>query len=230
MTKRLVVRIARLKLRGSIEEEVFDESPITVGSVSGNALRLEHPLVSPHQGVVTFTPTAVHYMDHKVATATIVDGVPALPETPVPLQPDTLVQVGPFRFCVELEPVRAHDSEGDSEKMTFEEDVMGVIRAVASVARGAPIDSADTLASFVTRAVKLADIVSAVVVELRARHGRGGMRRFESSPLRNSWDAYEISDYLLDPLAPDTRLAELKRLLMELTQAPLPSPTPEGRA
>src|SRR4051794_33369583 len=102
--KRLVVRIATVDGGGPVEERVFRESPVSIGSGSRNALRLFHPMVAPHQGVLAFTAGSIQYTDYHAATTSLVDGVPVAPGATVGLPTDgAVLAVGPFRCCVDLQ-------------------------------------------------------------------------------------------------------------------------------
>lgn len=232
MTDRLIVRIARPKLGRPVETRIFIESPVSVGSGPNNALRLEHPRVAAYQGVLTFTPTSVQYTDCDATASAVIDGVAVKPGIRNTLRNGTLVQVGPFMICVELAADAGLDAppaavlpaqRPESEALPGGSGVTGVVRqAVESIVGGVPTTSAETLTSFLIRALKLADLVAEAIVELRTRHGRLGSRPFETSPLRIFWDPHEIADYLLDPNAPAVRLTELKRYLIELAQGKPP--------
>jgi hypothetical protein len=74
-------------------------------------------------------------------------------------------------------------------------------------------------------------VVSAVIVKLRADCDLAGQRPFDTSPLRSSWNAYEIAEYLLDTEASENRLVELERYLVELAgRAQVPTSRLIGRA
>jgi hypothetical protein len=98
------------------------------------------------------------------------------------------------------------------------------------LAGGGSRNDSDTLTSFIRRAVKLADEISAAIIELRTRQNPPSLRRFEASVLRTSWDKYELADYLLDPGAPDISLVEVRRYLIELAQNQVPRFAGEGSA
>jgi hypothetical protein len=235
MTTRLIVRIVRRNTLAAVETRTFSDSLVSVGSSTTSSLRLEHPLVSPNQGVFMFTPTLVQYMDCSSETNATADGSPIEPGVPLPLREDTLIQIGPFALCAELQVEgvtgRTREPAIEGETMTFAEDTMGVVRAVALASRDLPANDIDTLKSFVSQAVRLVDAFSAFVVRQRSRPGQVGMRSFDTSPLRNSWDSREISDYLLDMDAADSRLAELERYLVELAgQCRFPLSTTVGQA
>jgi hypothetical protein len=120
-------------------------------------------------------------------------------------------------------------AEGDIDEQDLGRGVAGVVRT--QVARSSSVSDNETLASFVRRAVKLADEVAAAIIELRSRQNCTRLRPFETELLRRSWDRYEIADYLLDPSAPDTTLAEMKRYIVELARTQLSTfHAGEGRA
>jgi pSer/pThr/pTyr-binding forkhead associated (FHA) protein len=95
----VIVRIVHPNGR-PIESRVFSSSPISVGRSATSVLRLEDPRVSPQQGVLAFTSEAIQYLDYGSAIKATVDGVPLTPGIPVRLQDSSVVQIGPYRFCV----------------------------------------------------------------------------------------------------------------------------------
>ena len=238
MITQLVVRIAHPHV-GRIETRVFTQSPVSVGSDPSNVLRLEHSTVSGRQGEIKFTSTSVQYVEYGASMRGKVGGVQVEPATSVRLDPDTLIQIGPYRLCAEL-PESCGRNQAPSRKQprSLEDDGstgldelgMGAAPMVlSSVGRSAA--TGDTLTSFVYRALRLADVVSAVVVKLRAGCGLTGQRPFDTSPLHISWNAHEIADYLLDTDASESRLAELEKYLLELAaRAQLPLSAGVGRA
>lgn len=234
MTTQLLVRIAHPHV-GRIETRVFTGSPVTIGRSRSNVLRLDHGDVPNRQGEIRFTSTLVEYVGADDAPGAIIGGVPVAARASVLLASDTLIQIGPYRLCADIEMLsdRSADPERADELAATDEFATGGIAPskmfLATAARRT--GGTDTLTSFVYRALKLADVVSAVVVKLRAGCGTAGQRPFDTSPLRSSWNAHEIADYLLDTDASENRLNELERYLVELAvRAQFPVSPDIGRA
>jgi hypothetical protein len=207
MTTRLVVNIARPIPGKSIETRVFAGAPVSVGSSAASLLRLQHPSIAPERGVLIFTAATVHYIDYAAGTSAVVDGLALTPGIPFALRPDSLIEIGPFRFCAEvvaapgalpLHELPGHSTESETPvaRQVTNDGFDPIVCAACGMTTNA---NTAALRSFLTHAMKLADIISAVVIELRARQARTGLRSFETSLLRTSWDHHEISSYLLGP-------------------------------
>lgn len=234
MTTQLLVRIAHPHI-GRIETRVFTESPVTIGKSATNVLRLEHSNVPDRQGEIRFTSTLVEYVGADDAPGVIIAGVRLASRASLLLGSDTLVQIGPFRLCAEVETLSEGAAELDGADRSPAAGALGMDgitpAKVFLTAVGRSAGGPDTLTSFVYRALKLADIVSAVIVKLRAGCGIGGLQPFDTSPLRSSWGAHEIADYLLDTDASENRLNELEKYLVELAaRAQFPVSPGVGRA
>lgn len=222
-TSRLIVKLIRPDSPEAVETQVFSNSPVFVGASAASSIRLKDPLISAHQGVFIFTRERVRYVDYSTKTSAIVDDVFAAPGESFPVHKDTLLWIGPFALRVEVESAAAAPAvrtpavaNENSEVIALEQEAMETIRTVTRIARRL-LASNDSLAYFLARAVKLADVVSAVIVRARAAGTNTAKFPFDTSPLRTSWDAHEISAYLLDTNASTSRLAELERYLVELT-------------
>ncbi len=234
MATQLVVRIAPPGA-GGIETRTFTRSPVSVGSAESNLLRLDHPSVAAHQGAFSFSSSRVIYEERAGGTGARVGELqPQLGER-VSVNEETLVQIGRFRLCAEVVAERdvaiCHDPRsGSAAPSAFEWKMPAIVGALASHSGGA-LPTLESLTSFVYRALRLADVVSAVIVRLRAGCGIAAQRPFDCSPLRSSWNAYEIAEYLLDTDAPENRLVVLERYLVELAErAQVPRSAPVGQA
>jgi predicted component of type VI protein secretion system len=211
---RLTVRLAGEHSR-PIESRAFSTSPVSVGSGPNSILRLDDRTVSPCQGVLAFTPNVVRYVDCGSPTRSSIDGVLLTAGIPVRLEEASLVEIGRYRFCVELNRY----ASPPPEMAVNTAELPSVLFSGIGTVRAASLDDANALRSFLERSLKIHDAVSGAIVELRERQLRLGVRSFETSLLGRSWDLHEITDYLLDPsTSAEARAVEIGRYLIDLAQ------------
>jgi pSer/pThr/pTyr-binding forkhead associated (FHA) protein len=110
----LAVTVRNL-LAGTLTEEWFSRSPVTVGRREESELQLEADSVSGRHGAFLFGPSSpLQFIDFNSTNGTVVDGVRIQPNVPGTLHEHSVVGIAPFLLIVrtEMAPARADDFEG----------------------------------------------------------------------------------------------------------------------
>ena len=116
-----LVVTARDLLAGTVTEEWFSRSPVTVGRRDECELRLNAEAVSSRHGAFMFGPgVPFQYVDFGSTNGSVVDGVKIDPNVPVALHDRSVVGVAPFLLIVrtEMGPARNSSEIGDSKTPT----------------------------------------------------------------------------------------------------------------
>ena len=114
----LVVTVRNL-VAGTIREEWFSRSPVTVGRRDDSKLQLEAESVSVRHGVFMFGPgSAAQYVDFGSTNGSLVDGARTEPNVPVTLLDRSVVGVAPFLLIVRTELAPPRDPADDADTRT----------------------------------------------------------------------------------------------------------------
>jgi len=217
MMRLLVVTVVDTEFGGGTVTRVFEKSPVTIGNTAESMLQLVDDRLSAQQGMLFFTGGSVKYMDFTDAA-----GPGGVSKVANLSSPATSVRVGRFEVSarVEVAPAPAGDplDRGPPAPRGPGSSVVDVVNAIVSVARAIPRSDHDLMLGFALRAVKLIDLISAVLIELRPAHDTTPPRTGVPSVLRCSCDPLEIADYLLDPRGSDLRLDELKACFVDFVR------------
>jgi hypothetical protein len=92
------------------------------------------------------------------------------------------------------------------------------------------IEDFESLFELSARAIAVLNLLAEVIVEVRRKQAEIWTTVRASSPLRCSSDPDEITDYLLDSVGAEARLAELRNYFIELVRRERPSPGPIAQA
>jgi pSer/pThr/pTyr-binding forkhead associated (FHA) protein len=111
----LVVTVRNL-VAGTVSEEWFSQSPVTVGRREDSELRLDGHSVSSRHGAFLFAPDSrLQYIDFNSTNGSVVGGVWVDPNMAVTLRDRSVVGICPFLLIVRTELASPRDSADDVE-------------------------------------------------------------------------------------------------------------------
>jgi hypothetical protein len=109
-------------------------------------------------------------------------------------------------------------------------EIARVVQTIVAGVKAVPPSDTEALAIVLSRALRVIDIVSAVLTQLRPGRIPSWASPAGSSPIRTALDPLVITDYLLDPSGSDERLDELRRYLIDLVSWEAFALAPTGHA
>lgn len=181
----------------------FTRAPVLVGRQYGNQLRLDARTVSRRHGAFLFSKDGLQYIDYASANGSYVDGVRVSPNRPVDIRTSSVITIVPFQIVAQLNLVDTGRLSSDPNASTPVETIGGGSRAERSAQ---PRDSFEVA----QRATRVLGVVAEQLLAAGSRTAQ------TLSPLRLAASPGEIVALLLDPVAGDQRLDELRELLGEL--------------
>jgi len=114
----LIVTVRDL-VAGTVSEEWFSRSPVTVGRREDSELRLDRDSVSSRHGAFLFSPDSrLQYIDFNSTNGSVVGGVRMDPNMAVTLRDRSVVGISPFLLIVRTELAPRRDSADDVENRT----------------------------------------------------------------------------------------------------------------
>jgi hypothetical protein len=242
MAARLIVTVANVESGRIGETRVFHACPVTVGSSGESALRLVDRRVAPQQGLLFFTSASITYLD-----CSRLGGETVEPPEVVELRSSRAIGIGPFEISAYVDegsdtvPIPRMGGPGSEAELSFlVQEVGRVFTTVGLTSQAFCGRDARAFLDFMIRALKVLDIVAAIVLELKrgldgrwreTRAAAASASAAASAPAGPaepdpSWDPVEIAYYLIDREIPDGWLDELRSYFIDLVhrQASLLAP------
>jgi hypothetical protein len=195
----------------------FAASPIRIGRAQTNSLCLEHPAVARSHGEISFGPDAVVFRSRALMKSSWVDGTRIKRGRAVELTETSVITLGPFRLEVCMRtPWTARDHRSTKVTPVASTFPPGWNRRWSLDDLAEPYLAVETwppqpTGSVPPRAAAALETFASGLLELKR-----ALKRQGDSDLAEFRNSSELIAYLVDPLAPSSRLDALDEELTSI--------------